>query len=82
LPSDTRTGPPPEPFWITVVVAILRFAPGAMLGAAFGFREAASWKIEDPLYFFLIVTVSATVAGLVSGKLGLVFWEGLRKWWW
>ena len=61
-----------------MVVAVLRFAPGAILGAALGFREATSWRIEDPLLFFAVVLLAATLLGLVSGKLGLVFWEAIR----
>lgn len=84
MSSDTRKELPPEPIWITVVVAALRFAPGAILGAALGFREATSWRIEDPLVFFSIVLLAATVLGLVSGKLGLAFWEAIRdaRWFW
>jgi hypothetical protein len=78
LSSDKPKELSPEPFWITVVVAVLRFAPGAILGAALGFRMAVGWEIEDPLYFFAVVLLPATLVGFVSGKLGLAFWEGIR----
>ena len=62
----------------------MKFVPGAILGAAFGFRLVVD--VQDPILFFGVWAGVSVLVGLLSAKYGLAFWEGIRdnvRWpWW
>jgi hypothetical protein len=57
--------------------AFVRFIPGAVLGAAIGFRMVV--MVNTPLLFFGGILLMALFVGLLSARYGLKFWEGLRN---
>ena len=61
--------------------AIVRFIPGAILGAAIGFRMVV--MVNTPLLFFGGIVLMALFVGFLSSRYGLAFWEEVRDsvWW-
>ena len=61
--------------------AFVRFIPGAILGAAIGFRMVVA--VNTPVLFFGGILLMALLVGYLSARYGLEFWEGMRDahWW-
>ena len=56
--------------------AMFRFVPGAILGAIIGFWLVVA--VNTPVVFFGVIGASAISGGLLSTHFGLRFWEALR----
>jgi uncharacterized membrane protein YccC len=56
--------------------AVVRFIPGAILGAAIGFRMVV--MVNTPVLFFGGIILMAMLVGFLSARYGLEFWEAVR----
>jgi hypothetical protein len=71
-----------NPWTVRVSREIIRFIPGALLGAALGFSMVVT--VQDPLVFFGVWGGMTVLVGVLSAAYGIEFWEAVRdrwKWW-
>jgi len=62
---------------VTIIGYVLVSIPGAIFGAAFGFRLVVS--VNDPVSFFGVIAASTLLFAFLSVRLGLQFWEEIRR---
>ena len=61
----------------TILGYVLVSIPGALLGAAVGFRLVVS--VQDPVTFFAGIAVSTVLFAFLSMRLGMRFWEEIVR---
>ena len=84
LPRKRPNGGVRDPLWIDILVALDRYTPGAVFGAALGFYAVTRWQVEDPRVFGGVIAALAIIIAWLSSRGPWTFWEDTIHWisWW